>query len=76
MILIFFCINQQQVDEIRQVGSFKQGTILAGHKTADFVVILKTLPTVEAVEALCTRVADDLRQSECNLYFITIKDNI
>jgi hypothetical protein len=32
------------VDEVRQVGSFKQGTILAGHKAADFVVILKTLP--------------------------------
>jgi len=45
--------------------SFKQSTILAGHKTADFVVILKTLPTREAVDALCNRVADDLRQSEC-----------
>ncbi|CAL8107240.1 unnamed protein product [Orchesella dallaii] len=54
-----------QVDEVRQVGSFKQGTILAGHKTADFVVILKTLPTREAVEALCNRVADELRQTEC-----------
>ncbi|OXA46489.1 interleukin enhancer-binding factor 2 homolog [Folsomia candida] len=54
-----------QVDEVRQVGSFKQGTILAGHKTADFVVILKSLPTREAVDALCIRVSDDLRQSEC-----------
>lgn len=50
---------------MRQVGSFKQGTILSGHKTADFVVILKTLPTREAVEALCNRVAEELRQTEC-----------
>jgi interleukin enhancer-binding factor 2 len=53
------------VDEVRQVGSFKQGTILSGHKTADFVVILKTLPTKEAVEALCTRISDELKQTEC-----------
>ena len=57
----------QQVDEVRQVGSFKQGTILSGHKTADFVVILKTLPTKEAIEALSNKVAEELRQTECKL---------
>lgn len=60
------------MDEVRQVGSFKQGTILAGHKTADFVVILKTLPTREAVEALCNRVAEELRQTECTEFIIFI----
>ena len=59
------------MDEVRQVGSFKQGTILAGHKTADLVVILKTLPTKEAVEALSNKVADELRQTECLLVNVT-----
>jgi len=60
----------QQIDEVRPVGSFKQGVILVGHKTADFVVILKTLPTPESVEALSNKVADELRQTECKLLHI------
>jgi interleukin enhancer-binding factor 2 len=62
-----------QVDEVRQVGSFKQGTILVGHKTADFVVILKTLPTKEAIEALSNKVAEELRQTECVLSSVTTR---
>lgn len=58
-------VIRQQVDEIRQVGSFKQGTILAGHRTADFVVILKTFPTKECVEALHVKVSEDLKLTEC-----------
>ena len=34
-------------EEMRVVGSFKKGTILAGHKTADIVLIIKHLPTLE-----------------------------
>jgi len=52
------------------VGSFKQGTILAGHRTADFVVILKTFPTKEAVEALHTKVADDLKATDCKEHLL------
>lgn len=49
------------VDEVRIVGSYKKGTLLAGHPVADLVVILKELPTANNIETLSSKVQEKLK---------------
>lgn len=56
--------EQNHIEETRPIGSFKKGTMLAGHCVADLVVILRALPTFEATSTLGQLLKDEFLSKE------------
>jgi interleukin enhancer-binding factor 2 len=51
------------IEEVKVVGSYKKNTMRTGKNIADIVVILKTIPTKESIEALSKKVEELLKES-------------
>ena len=51
------------IDEIKTVGSYKKGTMLAGHPVADLVIILKDTPGTSDIENLSVKVQEKLKEN-------------
>jgi interleukin enhancer-binding factor 2 len=61
--LVVAGFDKCQLEEVRQVGSYKKGTMRTGKNVCDIVVILKTIPTKESIDALSKKVEELLKES-------------
>ena len=49
-----------QIDEVREVGAYKKGTMITGDNVADVVIVLKTMPTKESVNLLGKKILETM----------------
>uniref|UniRef100_A0AC34Q7R6 DZF domain-containing protein n=1 Tax=Panagrolaimus sp. JU765 TaxID=591449 RepID=A0AC34Q7R6_9BILA len=56
------------IHEVQEVGSYKKDTMLTKSNSADLVVILKSLPTVELVMSLGQKIVDDLKAEQKEIF--------
>jgi len=59
------------IDEIKTVGSYKKGTMLAGHPVADLVIVLKETPGAGDIENLSLKVQEKLKENTADDDFPT-----
>ncbi|KAK2701279.1 hypothetical protein QYM36_020065, partial [Artemia franciscana] len=57
----------KQIEEVRPVGSYKKGTMMRGSNMADLVVILKSMPARQAVDAMGMKLCQELEQQDPKL---------
>lgn len=62
------------IEEFREVGSYRKDTMLSGHNIADVVVVLGSLPTVEAVSSLGQKVVEGLKATDKEVYGCVTRD--
>lgn len=63
------------IEEVRPVGSYKKGTMLAGHPVADLAVILKKLPTTEHIQQVADRILSGLGEPTLGLEDVALQVN-
>lgn len=63
------------VDDFRLVGSYKKGTMIRGKNEADMVIIMRSVPTLEAVTKLSETLSEELsKTSPESLFSVTVTD--
>lgn len=66
-------LENMEIHEVREVGSYKKGTMITKSNSADLVVILRTLPTVELVMQLGQKIVDELKSDLKESTFVLSK---
>jgi len=63
------------IEEHRQVGSFKKGTMMVGNVVADIAVIFKSMPTKELVIKLAEKIVEQIKVTSPECDFVIENTN-
>ncbi|XP_046858986.1 interleukin enhancer-binding factor 2-like isoform X2 [Xenia sp. Carnegie-2017] len=61
------------IEEIRPVGSYKKGTMIAGRPVADLTVILKKLPTTDHIQVVANEIHGKLKEPDLGLEDVSLQ---